>query len=93
VVSTPIRDVVRPYGELGLVSIANSAAEFVAAAEAALQQKTNGSWLSKVDAFLADMSWDETWSQMWHLITNTMKEKSKAKISTVTKQVGAGIAA
>jgi UDP-galactopyranose mutase len=93
VVSTPIRDVVRPYGELGLVRIAGTAAEFVAAAEAALQQQTDQSWLSEVDAFLADMSWDETWSQMWQLIDNTVNEKSKAKIAAATEQVGAGIAA
>jgi UDP-galactopyranose mutase len=95
VVSTPIRDVVRPYGELGVVRIANSAAEFVTAAEAALQQRTNPSWLSEVDAFLADMSWDETWSQMWQLIANVANEKSNAKISSATEEVGvsAGIAA
>lgn len=33
VISTPIRDVVRPYGEQNLVSIARTAEEFVAAAE------------------------------------------------------------
>jgi glycosyltransferase involved in cell wall biosynthesis len=93
VVSTPIRDVVRPYGELGLVNIAGSAAEFVAAAEALLQQKSNFSWLGEVDNFLADMSWDDTWSQMWQLIANTVKEKSTAKISAATEEVGAGIAA
>nr|MDQ3805554.1 glycosyltransferase family 1 protein [Acidobacteriota bacterium] len=38
VVSTPIRDVVRPYGEAGLVRIAATPAEFVAAAEAALSE-------------------------------------------------------
>lgn len=93
VVSTPIRDVVRPYGELGLVTIANSAAEFVAASEAALRQKSDPSWLAKVDAFLADMSWDQTWSEMWQLIASTMKEKSKAKAAVASEQVGAGIAA
>ena len=93
VVSTPIRDVVRPYGELGLVGIAGTPAEFVAAAEAALQQKNDQAWLSQVDDFLADMSWDETWSQMWQLIADVVNEKSKAKISTATQQVGAGIAA
>ena len=101
VVSTPIRDVVRPYGDLGLVSIANNAAEFVAASEAALRQKFDTSWRTKVDAFLADMSWDQTWSEMWQLIANTVSEKSKAKISpateqkisTATQQVGAGLAA
>src|SRR4051794_15740426 len=36
VVSTSIRDVVRPYGELGLVRIADRVDEFVAACTAAL---------------------------------------------------------
>jgi glycosyltransferase involved in cell wall biosynthesis len=92
VVSTAIRDVVRPYGERGLVAIANSAGDFVTAAESALQQKSDASWLREVDAFLADMSWDETWSQMWQLIAHTLNEKSNAKISVATKHAGAGIA-
>ena len=33
VVSTPIRDVVNPYGDKGIVKIASTAEEFVAAAE------------------------------------------------------------
>src|SRR5678815_953596 len=36
VVSTPIRDVVRPYGEVGLVKIAETAEDFVASIQAAL---------------------------------------------------------
>jgi hypothetical protein len=36
VVSTAIRDVVRPYGERGLVAIAETPAQFVAAIEAQL---------------------------------------------------------
>jgi UDP-galactopyranose mutase len=65
VVSTSIRDVVRPYGEQGLVRIADTPAEFVAAAEAALQDEArSASWLSRVDAMLASTSWDLTWSRM-----------------------------
>jgi len=37
VISTPIRDVVTPYGQLGLVSIAQNADEFIAAAEKSLK--------------------------------------------------------
>jgi UDP-galactopyranose mutase len=76
VVSTSIRDVVRPYGEEGLVSIADEPEQFVQAVEKILigdQEKNE--WLERVDAFLADMSWDNTWSQMDALISNKIQEK------------------
>lgn len=69
VVSTSIRDVVRPYGEEKLVHIADTAPEFVAAIDAALNQtQRDADWLSRVDAFLAQMSWDLTWQAMNDLI-------------------------
>jgi UDP-galactopyranose mutase len=69
VISTPIYDVVRPYGELGLVRIAETVAAFVAAVECALQQDTRASdWLRRVDAFLAQTSWDRTWAHMAGLL-------------------------
>jgi len=92
VISTPIRDVVHPYGDLGLVSIVNNADEFIAAGEAALAQ-ADAAWLAKVDAFLANMSWDETWSRMWQLIDETQKRKSAVTFNTVTGEARAGIAA
>jgi glycosyltransferase involved in cell wall biosynthesis len=67
VVSTPIRDVVHPYGELGLVAIANSPEEFVAAIDGALHGEASG-WREKVDRFLSQMSWDRTWREMSGLI-------------------------
>lgn len=63
VVSTSIRDVVRPYGELGLVRIADTAEDFVRAVEESLAQE-RGPWLSRVDALLAQNSWDLTWRGM-----------------------------
>src|SRR5579871_3932480 len=50
-VSTSIRDVVRPYGEMGLVEIADSANDFVAALERALETDRT-TWQTKVDRFL-----------------------------------------
>lgn len=51
VVSTSIGDVVRPDGELKLVRIADTVADFVSAAAAAMEQDTPASgWLSRVDA-------------------------------------------
>jgi glycosyltransferase involved in cell wall biosynthesis len=71
VVSTPITDVVNPYGVNGLVHIAETQQEFVAAVEAALPTRDSQQRLSKVDAFLSHNSWDLTWSQMARLIAQT----------------------
>ena len=70
VVSTSIRDVVRPYGESGLVRIADSPEETVAAVEAALAATPDerAAWLAQVDEFLKENSWDRTWSDMDGLI-------------------------
>ena len=70
VVSTSIRDVVRPYGEKGLVRIADTVAEFViAAAESGMDERViDDRWLREVDEFLAQTSWDKTWASMWKLI-------------------------
>jgi glycosyltransferase involved in cell wall biosynthesis len=63
VVCTPIRDVVRPYGELGLVVIADGAEDMVRKVEALLARPRE-LWLAEVDAHLAKNSWDLTWSRM-----------------------------
>ncbi len=69
VVSTPITDVVRTYGDTGLVHIARTPDEFVAACERALSvDRTAPEWLARVDRVLAGMSWDSTWGRMKGLI-------------------------
>jgi UDP-galactopyranose mutase len=70
VVSTSIRDVVRPYGKLELVRIADDAASFIrAAAEIGMdEQAENPAWLARVDEFLSKISWDRTWGEMAGLI-------------------------
>ncbi|MEG3439541.1 UDP-galactopyranose mutase [Pannus brasiliensis CCIBt3594] len=73
VVSTSIRDVVRPYGDSKLVRVADTPKAFVAAVEAALREDTAKSgWLSRVDAFLEQISWDRTWSSMMQLIDSAV---------------------
>jgi glycosyltransferase involved in cell wall biosynthesis len=75
VVSTSIRDVVRPYGLEGLVAIADEPAVFVATVERELQRCDRGpahrDWLARVDACLASNSWDSTWARMHALIEAT----------------------
>jgi glycosyltransferase involved in cell wall biosynthesis len=63
VVSTSIRDVVRPYRGLGLAQIGDSVDEVVAACEAALSEPA-GVRLVKADAYLSRLSWDKTWNEM-----------------------------
>ncbi len=90
VVSTSIRDVVRPYGELKLVRIADTVSKFVTAAEKAMQEDTGTSeWLSRVDTFLEKISWDRTWASMMKLIDSAIatrdsddKGNSKGAAST-----------
>lgn len=63
VVSTPIRDVVRPYGEAGLVHIAADAPAFIAAVERVFVEDP-AAHRGRADALLARMSWDRTWTEM-----------------------------
>jgi UDP-galactopyranose mutase len=71
VVSTSIHDVVRPYGELGLVHIADTVEEFVAAIEVALHEDASAR-MREVDGFLAQTSWDRTWRRMAELIDDVV---------------------
>lgn len=83
VVSTSIRDVVRPYGELKLVEIADTPDEFIYAAEKILSGSNDAEWLARVDAFLGNVSWDKTWKQMSDLIDGVIERKRLAKSTTV----------
>jgi UDP-galactopyranose mutase len=62
VVSTSIRDVVSPYGEQGLVLIADTVPEMVQACSSALSEPGNGRQ-ARADGFLRGMSWDATWQR------------------------------
>jgi UDP-galactopyranose mutase len=71
VVSTSITDVVRPYGVQKLVRIADSVEEFVAAIDGVMEEEAHDStWRAKVEAMLAQNSWDITWRKMRNLISN-----------------------
>jgi UDP-galactopyranose mutase len=72
VCSTPIADVVTPYGDNGLVEIAADAAQFSEKIDLLLK-RDGGEWLRGVDAHLRDMSWDRTWSEMRALIESACR--------------------
>jgi len=83
VISTSIRDVVRPYGELKLVEIADTADEFIQAAEKILSRSAESDWLTRVDAFLEGISWDKTWAQMSQLIDDVIDRRMPARSASV----------
>lgn len=65
VVSTPIADVVRHYGDVDGVFVAADADAFAKACDAAMALRdTNADWLVPVDAMLEGASWDKTFSAM-----------------------------
>jgi UDP-galactopyranose mutase len=90
VVSTSIRDVVRPYQDLGLVRIGDTADEFITAVEQALKEDTdNHAWRVKTDEFLLTKSWDSTWAAMNTLIHQVRDEKAALTDDSITPKEGA----
>ncbi|GAB3582058.1 glycosyltransferase family 1 protein [Hymenobacter daeguensis] len=85
VVSTPIRDVVRPYGDLNLVQIADNAADFGKAIQAALTQREDADWRQRTDDYLATISWDQTWQQMVDLMQDRLWAKAPDASTTLVE--------
>ena len=80
VVSTPVKDVVRHYGKLEGVQIADDAESFVAACEKALELSRNpeSGWLAEADLMLSTSSWDVTQARMAGLIADVLGVRTGA---------------
>ena len=78
VISTPIRDVVRPYGELGLASIVANPTEFAAAVDQIMTYPMGLTCRKRAGDFLSTLSWDKTWGAMNDLITAVIVERQGA---------------
>ena len=85
VISTPIKDVVSPYFDNGLVAIASDASDFLVHGESILNEGSNAAWLTKVDSFLAGNSWDRTWAQMVKHIENSLVTGTEAVAESTKK--------
>ena len=70
VVSTPIQDVVEPYGRLGLVRIAETPEAFIASIDEVLEASPEDAneLRQRADSLLAQISWDATWDRMDDLV-------------------------
>lgn len=80
VVSTSIADVVTPYGRDGLVWIADTPGEMSVTIDEAMASDTRVR-VAHADAFLADLSWDRTWHEMWSLVERAMSSRMQQAVS------------
>jgi len=87
VVSTSIRDVVTPYGDSGLVRIADGAGAFEAAVAAALAEGRCAR-LAEVDALLGRGSWDQTAARMRALMLDSIAARRASTGGSAAAAVG-----
>jgi len=98
VVSTPIKDVIRHYGTVPGVFVAEGAEAFVAACDAALALRRSGdAWRGEADALLAEQSWDQVAARMLRLILDIAEPRRPLLQALPTTRydylvVGAGFA-
>lgn len=85
VVSTPVRDVVRTYGEIGLLRIGCTPEEFSHAIDQTLMNGMSMKWRERADHFLATVSWDKTWLAMNRLIEEVDEDRD-AKVPHPTAE-------
>jgi UDP-galactopyranose mutase len=89
VVSTPVRDVVRTYGDIGLLRIGSTPEEFSHAIEQALNKGMSMKWRERADHFVAAFSWDRTWIAMNRLIAEIVEDRKARVPRRMAMSVGA----
>ncbi|HEV8079585.1 MAG TPA: glycosyltransferase [Chitinophagaceae bacterium] len=87
VISTSIIDVITPYGTNNLVHIADTADEFISAADKILSTTDHTAWLQKIDLFISENSWDKTWNKMKEHINNTINAKQKTVTTNIVNNL------
>jgi UDP-galactopyranose mutase len=83
VVSTPIKDVVRHYGQLDGVGIAGTPETFVAECERMLALPRRGAWLAEADLLLSATSWSTTQARMAGLIAELLDNHARSDASAL----------
>ena len=84
VVSTMLKDIVNPYVTRRLIHVAEDSIAFIQAIEAAMEDKKNPEWIDRVDHFLKDHSWDQTFSRMAKIEEDLLKNRHQiSKINLV----------
>jgi UDP-galactopyranose mutase len=90
VVSTPIPNVVEPFGRDGLAWIGDNFGEFADAIDDALSSDRHAR-VSHADGYLADHSWQATWDEMWTHVERAMASRPTTRNARArrAKPVGA----
>jgi UDP-galactopyranose mutase len=83
VVSTPVKDVIRHYGDLQGVGIAATPEEFVAECERMLKLDKDGDWLGEADLLLSATSWSTTQARMSALVAELLGERAASDSSAL----------
>jgi UDP-galactopyranose mutase len=86
-VSSDIKDVTTPYGDLGLVTIARTPAQFAEAVLRALRSPRDAGRIARADQFLADKSWDRTFSEMRALMERGRRAAENTTVLEETEQL------
>ena len=86
VISTRIMDVVRTYGDCGMVRIGDTAKDFARSIEAELVRHQDRAALSrKADAILGEMSWESTWLRMCGFMQASTRLQAIRRVGSGTK--------
>jgi UDP-galactopyranose mutase len=68
--------VVNPYGNLGIVHIADTAEKFAEKVKLAYSQKDDLQWIESRDHLLSQNSWDKTYLRMHDIIVHALENKN-----------------
>jgi len=82
VVSTPIHDVINPYGVKNLVHISGNFKGFIKSIESELEKTDKKEWLTEVDKHLKSLSWDKTYLEMLKQIKRTLKNINTISVAS-----------
>lgn len=88
VVSTPIVDVVRHFGDFAAVTVAADHTAFIEGCEAALALPRVGGWRQEADAALALSSWEETFARMKGHVDKVIATKTPSRTWRLPTVVG-----
>jgi len=80
VVSTPIYDVINPYGTSNLVHISGNSEGFINIIESELNNPDKREWLKKVDEHMKDLSWDNTYMNMLTQINKVLQNRNSTSL-------------
>lgn len=87
VVSTSIRHL-RPFGEMGLIELADTVEEFILKLEKIITRgKNKAEWILQSHAYLASTSWDQTVKRMVNVIVTELNEREQKSNLTPTFSV------